>query len=138
MQDNAPRGGQQPPQLTMIWAGLLGGVIMVAAAMGFLAASGTVPPMLPDLSWWWLVVLAPLPVAALLQRRLREAEAGRTRPGPQALTTQYMLCWTTADAPGMIGPVLGLLTGNLLLLYAGTGLAVILLLAARPDTARRT
>ncbi len=137
MQDNAPRGGQ-PPQLSMIWAGLLGGVIMVAAAIGFLAASGTVTPMLPDLPWWWLAVLAPLPVAALLQRRLREAEAARERLGPQALMQHYLPCWAVADAPGMIGPALGLLTGNLLLLYAGTGLAVILLLAARPDTARRT
>ena len=68
-----PQGSSHPGQpLTLLWMGLLTGVIMVAGAMSWLPYHAA--PGFPGGSLWWLAILLPIAPAWLFRQRAHALE----------------------------------------------------------------
>ena len=123
-------------QLTLTWLGLLTGVIIIGAVMYWL-------PYQPALDFpggplWWLAILLPVAPALVLrqQARVKERDWRREPAKAQELRIAFMLCWSLADMPVMLGAPVGMISGQPALILGGMAVSIALLLFSRPDGSR--
>jgi hypothetical protein len=132
-----PQGSSHPGQpLTLLWMGLLTGVIMVAGAMYWLPYHAA--PGFPGGSLWWLAILLPIAPAWLFRQRAHALEqAWRRDPAKeQEWRAACILSWGMADLPVMLGAPIGMISGQKELILGGLIISVTLLLLSRPDSSR--
>lgn len=123
-------------QMSLMWMGLLTGVVMVAGLMYWLPYQAA--PDFPGGALWWLAILLPVAPALLFRQRARALEqAWRRDPAKaQELRVAFMLCWSVADMPVMLGAPIGMISGQQALILGGLVVSVMLLLISRPDSSR--
>lgn len=123
-------------QMTLTWLGLLSGIIMIGAVMYWLPHQAA--PEFPGGNLWWLAILLPVAPALLLRQRARvkEHDWRRDQARAQDLRVAFMLCWSVADLPVMLGAPVGMISGQKELIIGGVVISMALLLLSRPDGSR--
>lgn len=123
-------------QMTLTWLGLISGVIMIGGIMYWLPYQPA--PGFPGGTLWWLAILLPVAPALMLRQRARATEQAWRRDPAKAgeLRIAFMLCWSVADLPAMLGAPVGMISGQPALILGGVAVSITLLLLSRPDGSR--
>jgi hypothetical protein len=124
-------------QIRIVSAGLSVGVVALVGVVAFLVTSGAFTPTLslPAAATWGIAGAGVLALGAgrVVGRRLRRAPAGA---GPEAVATRWVngavIATALAETPGLLGGLLGLLTGDLLLMAGLAALSVLGILTGSP------